>query len=91
MIPRIKSVKPMKDYVLNVIFDNGKNVLYDMNEDIDTLVELQNKMLKEKSIKAITNVYVDYAINSIVTGSDIKIQDTSKLVQNMAKESIILI
>ena len=37
MIPRIKSVKPMKDYVLNVIFDNGKNVLYDMNEDIDTL------------------------------------------------------
>lgn len=64
---------------------------YYSDEDIDTLVELQNKMLKEKSIKAITNVYVDYAINSIVTSSDIKIQDTSKLVQNMAKESIILI
>lgn len=64
---------------------------YYSDEDIDTFVELQNKMLKEKSIKAITNVYVDYAINSIVTSSDIKIQDTSKLVQNIAKESIILI
>lgn len=37
MIPRIKSVKSKDNYVLQVIFDDGKNVLYDMNEDIDTL------------------------------------------------------
>ena len=37
MIPRIKSVKPMKDFVLHVVFDDGKRVSYDMNEDIDTL------------------------------------------------------
>lgn len=34
MIPRIKSVKPMKNYVLEVMFDDGKNVLYDVNDDI---------------------------------------------------------
>lgn len=37
MIPRIKSVKPMKNYALEVVFDDGKSVLYDVNEDIETL------------------------------------------------------
>lgn len=37
MIPRIKSVKPMKDYALEVVFDDGKSVVYDVNEDIATL------------------------------------------------------
>lgn len=37
MIPRIKSIRPMEDYVLQVTFDDGKRVLYDMNEDIDIL------------------------------------------------------
>lgn len=37
MIPRIKSVKPMDEYVLQVVFDDGKSVLYDVKEDIDTL------------------------------------------------------
>lgn len=37
MIPRIKSVKTMNNYVLEVMFDDGKNVLYDVNEDIATL------------------------------------------------------
>lgn len=37
MIPRIKSIRPMEDYVLQVTFDDGKSVLYDMNEDIDIL------------------------------------------------------
>ena len=37
MIPRIKSVKPMKNYMLEVDFDNGKKVLYDVNDDIATL------------------------------------------------------
>ena len=37
MIPRIRIVKPMENYALQVAFDDGKNVLYDVNEDIDTL------------------------------------------------------
>lgn len=37
MIPRIKSVKPMKNYMLEVDFDDGKKVLYDVNNDIATL------------------------------------------------------
>lgn len=37
MIPRIKSVKPMENYTLEVAFDDGKSVLYDVNEDIITL------------------------------------------------------
>lgn len=37
MIPRIKSVKPIENYVLEVVFDDGKNVLYDVKEDITTL------------------------------------------------------
>lgn len=34
MIPRIKSVVPKEDYVLNVVFDDGKKVKYDVKEDI---------------------------------------------------------
>lgn len=37
MIPRIKSVKPLDNYILQVIFDDGKEVLYDVKEDIDTI------------------------------------------------------
>ncbi len=37
MIPRIKSVKPMKNYMLEVGFDDGRKVLYDVNDDIATL------------------------------------------------------
>ncbi len=37
MLPRIKSVKTCKDYILDIVFDDDRNVLYDMNEDIDTL------------------------------------------------------
>ena len=37
MIPRIKSVKPLENFMLEIVFDEGKKVVYDMNEDIDTL------------------------------------------------------
>lgn len=37
MIPRIKSVKPLDNYVLHVIFDDGKDVLYDVKEDIQSI------------------------------------------------------
>lgn len=37
MIPKIKSVKPVENYSLEVVFNDGKSVLYDVNEDIETL------------------------------------------------------
>ena len=37
MIPRIKSVQPMDNYMLEVTFEDGKRIMYDVNEDIDTL------------------------------------------------------
>ena len=37
MIPRIKSVKPISDYRLYVIFDDGRAVIYSVKDDIDTI------------------------------------------------------
>ncbi len=37
MIPRIKMVEPLPDYKLKVLFDDGKTVIYDAKEDIDTI------------------------------------------------------
>ena len=37
MIPRIKSIRPLQDYMLQVCFDNGVTVLYDVKDDIRTL------------------------------------------------------
>ena len=37
MIPRIKMVKPLPDYKLKVLFDDGKTVIYDVKEDIETI------------------------------------------------------
>lgn len=34
MIPRIKSVNEKNNYALEIIFDDGKKVLYDVAEDI---------------------------------------------------------
>lgn len=45
MIPRIKSIKTLDDYVLYVVFDDGKIVEYDVKEDMDTIDS--NKALKE--------------------------------------------
>lgn len=37
MIPRIKSVKPISNYRLYVVFDDGKIVIYNVKDDIDTI------------------------------------------------------
>ena len=37
MIPRIKNIKPLDNYILHVVFDDDKEVLYDVKEDICTL------------------------------------------------------
>lgn len=37
MIPKIKSVKPLKNYVLQIVFDDGKTGFYDVEEDMKTI------------------------------------------------------
>ena len=37
MIIHIKEVKPLPNYILDVKFDDGHNVLYDVKEDIDSI------------------------------------------------------
>lgn len=37
MIPRIKSLEPMDNYCLRVLFDDGKAVLYDVKDDIQAI------------------------------------------------------
>ena len=37
MIPKIKSVTPLENYFLLVIFDDGRDCLYDLNDDIKNL------------------------------------------------------
>lgn len=37
MIHRIKNIRPLPDYMLHVIFDDGKNILYDVKDDIQAL------------------------------------------------------
>ena len=37
MLPRIKEVKPMADYCLRIVFDDGRKVLYDVKEDMEQI------------------------------------------------------
>lgn len=37
MIPRIETVQPLQDYVLLVVFEDKKRVVYDVKEDIERL------------------------------------------------------
>ncbi len=41
MIPRIKSLETLENFVLLVTFDNGDRVLYDVKDDIQTLSDFQ--------------------------------------------------
>ncbi len=34
MIKKIKTIKPLKNYILFVVFEDGKSGLYDVKEDI---------------------------------------------------------
>lgn len=42
MIPRIKSVKPIENYILDVVFDDGKAVYYDLKDDIEAIADFQD-------------------------------------------------
>ena len=42
MIPRIRSIKPLKNYTLQVTFDDNREIIYDVKEDIDTIEEFKD-------------------------------------------------
>ena len=37
MIPRIKTITPLDNFILRVVFDDGKTILYDVKEDIEQI------------------------------------------------------
>ena len=41
MIPRIKSIEPMANFKLFVQFDEGKKVIYDVDDDIRGIASFQ--------------------------------------------------
>lgn len=45
MIPRIKSIVDRSDYKLEVLFDDGKRVLYDVAEDIKQIPDFMDLTL----------------------------------------------
>ncbi len=42
MIPRIKKLKPQRDYKLDVVFDDGEEVVYDVLDDINTIEDFKD-------------------------------------------------
>lgn len=42
MIPRIKNFKTLDNYLLDIEFDDGKKVIYDVKQDIETLPTFHN-------------------------------------------------
>ena len=76
MIPRIKSIRPLQDYMLQVCFDNGVKVLYDVKDDIRTLNDFkvleteyglfQNAQLDSSRTCIFWNDRVDLASDTIL-------------------------
>ena len=42
MIPKIKNIKPIDGFMLQVVFDDGKNVLQNVGEDIESIPSYQD-------------------------------------------------
>ena len=47
MIPRIKSIIDRNEYKLEVLFDGGKRVLYDVKEDINQIPSFKDLITTE--------------------------------------------
>ena len=75
MIPRIKSVKPHENYILYVIFDDGKECLYNVKEDRDSIEQykdletiqglFEQAQLDESRTCVFWNEYIDLASDTI--------------------------
>lgn len=68
MIPRIKQVVPLENYMLHVTFDDGNAVLYDVKDDIKTIPQYENLM---KVYGLFKHVQVDKSRTVIFWNEDI--------------------
>ena len=57
MFPRIKELKPLKDYKLLVVFDTNEQVIYDVEDDINTLDDF-------KPLKTETGLFENVMLDS---------------------------
>lgn len=57
MIPRIKSVQPLENYRLHVVFDDDKECIYDVGEDIETIESYSD-------LKKITGLFNQVSIDA---------------------------
>ena len=56
VIPRIETIKPLKNYMLYVVFKDGKSGFYDVGEDILQIPEF-------KDLKTITGLFENVQID----------------------------
>ena len=53
MLPKIKRLKPLDGFMLQVVFDDGKNVLYNVGEDIESIPSYQDlKVIHRRYLKS---------------------------------------
>ena len=57
MIPRIKDIQPLENYKLFVRFDEGKEVVYDVGEDISSIEAFED-------LKAIPGLFENVSLDS---------------------------
>lgn len=77
MIPKIKRVKPLDGYLLHIIFDDGKECIYDVNKDINTIKGyddlkhihglFNHVQLDESRTCVFWNDYIDLASDTLYT------------------------
>lgn len=75
MIPKIKSIKPLDNYMLHVTFDDGRSVFYDVKEDIQSIPSyedlkniyglFQQVQLDQSRTCVFWNDYIDLASDTI--------------------------
>lgn len=56
MIPRIKKIKPLEKYILYVVFDDGKEVEYDVKSDME---QIKSYKLLESEYNLFEQVQLD--------------------------------
>ncbi len=74
MIPRIAEIKPMKNYMLYVRFDDGREVDYDVNEDIATIPSFKG-LLTEQNL--FNNLRLDASRTCVTWSEDIDLPSDS--------------
>ena len=94
MIPKIKSIEPQKNYILRVVFDDGKDCLYDVRDDIDNIEQykdleiihglFEQARIDESRTCVFWNDYIDLASDTIYEyGKEAKSwKGKRKLIQN---------